>query len=131
MDYRPRAHLIGVSPHAKERADILRKPDEKPDEHERQQKRHGAFPVESLKDRGEEFAIAQCPSMSSLCPRGLFFRAASPNTPSLPIHIPRCASRHPLGPARTTTPRAPQTVCPESGPSKSSAMRNKRDCPHA
>ena len=65
---------------------------------------------------------------STLTEGAVRINAAAPNTPSLPSHIRRSASRYSLVPARTTTPRAPQTACPASAPSMSSARRNKRAC---
>src|ERR1700722_16163510 len=46
MNDRPRAYLIGVSPYPKERTDILRQPNEKPDQHERQEERYVPIPVQ-------------------------------------------------------------------------------------
>ncbi len=92
MNYRPCANLIRVSPNTKEGTDILRKPNEKPDQHECQKERNAPIPIQRPKDHGRPRVKSQCagcdiPSIVT----DVMMRK------EIRINRKRIQSRHPIG----------------------------------
>jgi len=52
MNRRPRSDLVRISPDSEKRADILSKPNEKSDQHERQKQGHVSVAVERPENNG-------------------------------------------------------------------------------